>query len=123
MVEVSIPFAPPPGSPDNPVAFINNIELFTALQDEQTFYAPDNALELTFNVNIDPAVFMTKFNFSTNAATVDVNVQLEDVDTFLNLTVIFPKLTHALYNFYVVLNESNSFQKKMFSKRKRCSIL
>jgi len=100
MVEVSIPFAPPPGSPDNPVAFINNIELFTALQDGQTFYAPENAEELIFNVNIDPAVVLTKFNISTNGGTVDVKVQMEEIDTILDLTVIFLKHTHALFMYY-----------------------
>jgi len=97
MVEVSIPFAPPPGSPDNPVAFINDIDLFTALEAGQTLLAHYNVMELTFNVTIDPAVLMTKFQISTNGETVDVKVQPEEIDTILNLTVIYLIHTHIFY--------------------------
>ena len=97
MVEISIPFAPPPGSPDNPVAFINDIYLFTALEAGQTFLAHYNVMELTFNVTIDPAVLMTKFQISTNGETVDVKVQPEEIDTILNLTVISLIHTHIFY--------------------------
>jgi len=94
MVEVSIPFAPHPDSPDNPVAFINNNDLFAALAVGATYLAPGNIHLVTFNVTIDPAVFMSKFQISTNGDTVDVTAKLEDVDTIVDLTVIFLKHTH-----------------------------
>jgi len=97
MLEISIPIAPPPGSPDNPVAFINNTDLFAALAAGETYLAPGNVVELIFNVAIDPAVFMTKFQISTNADTVDVTAKLKDLVTSVDLTVILLKHTHIYF--------------------------
>ena len=94
MSEISIPIAPPPGSPDSPVAFVDNTDLSAALAAGETYLAPGNVVELTFNVTIDPAVFMTKVQISTNGDTVDMTAKLEDVDTIVDLTVILLKHPH-----------------------------
>jgi len=86
MGEVSIPIATFPDSPDSPVAFINNIELFTALAAGEMFLVPGNVV--TFIVTIVPAVFMIKFQIATNGETVVVIAKLRDVDTIVDLTVI-----------------------------------
>jgi len=94
MSEVCIPIATPPGSSDNPVAFINSIDLLVALAAGETYVAPANVVELAFNVTIDPAVFMTKFQISTTGHTVDVTAKLEDLVTSVNLTVTLLKHTN-----------------------------
>jgi len=95
LTEVSLPIASLPGSPDNPVAFINNADTFTALAAGETFLAPDDILQLAFNVTIDPTVIMTNFQIDTNAETVDVKVKLEEVDTIMDLTVILLNTTNT----------------------------
>jgi len=109
MVEVSIPIAPPPGSSDSPVAFINNTGLFAALVAGETYMAPADVVEIIFNVNIDPAVYMTEFQIITNAEPVVVTAKLEDVDTTVDLTVILLKHTKCISR--VLLNNSNAFEK------------
>jgi len=94
MVEETLPISTLPGSSDSPVAFINNADLFTALVAGETFTAPADAVVLTFNVIIDPAVFMTKFQIRTNGEAVVVKVKLEDVDTLVDLTVKLVIYTH-----------------------------
>jgi len=95
MSEVRIPIATPPGSPDNPVAFIDNADIFAALAAGETYLTPGNVMELIFNVDIDPAVFMTMVQISANADTVDMTAKLEDLVTTVDLTVIFLKQTHT----------------------------
>jgi len=107
MVEVSIPISPPPGTPGSPVAFINNSDLFATLAAGKTYVAPANVVELTFNVTIDPAVFMTEFQISTTGETVAMTAKLEDVDTLVDLTVIL--LKHTIYILHVLLNNFNAF--------------
>ena len=112
-MEVGIPIALPPGSSESPVAFINNIDLFAALVAGETYVAPDNVVEIIFNVNIDPAVYMTEFQIRTNGEPVVVTAKLEDVDTTVDLTVIL--LNHTIYISHALLNNSNAFGKKLFT--------
>ena len=108
MAEVSIPIANLPGSPDQPVAFINNATIFTPLAAGETYLAPENVVELTFNVTFDPAVLMSKFQINANGETA-LKAKLENVDTLVDLTVIFCiKQNNA---FYVLLNNCNAFMK------------
>jgi len=96
MSEVIIPIATPPGSSDNPVAFINNSDIFTPLAAGETFLAPDDVLLLAFNVTIDPAVTMTSFQIGNNGETV-VKVKLEEGDTIIDLTVIFSITNECIF--------------------------
>jgi len=88
MLEVSIPIATLPDSPDSYVAIINNIDLFTTLSAGEMFLVPGNVMGFTFITTIVPAVFMTTFQIGTNGETVFVIAKLKDLDTIVDLTVI-----------------------------------
>jgi len=108
--EVSIPIDNLPGSPDRPVAFINDAAIFTPLAAGETYLAPEQVVVIPFNVTIDPAVLMTNFQIITNGQKVEVQIQLEEVDPILNLTVIFLEHKHIIL--HVLLNNSKAFQKR-----------
>jgi len=111
MAEFSIPIATLPGSPDSPLAFINNVDLVMALAAGEMFLAPGNVRGFTFIATIVPAVFMIKFEIGTNGDTVFVIAKLKDVDTIVDLTV---KLLNHTHFTTLLLHDSNAFQKKNY---------